>query len=743
MVDFFSDLCPSLTSGNVFDDSVGSLQFMKQIVQSMRSGRLTVASVPDPLAQPHHVLIANAASVISAGTEKMTMDLARKSLLGKAMERPDQVRRVLEKLRNEGLMQTLAQVRGKLDEPMPMGYSSAGVVLACGDGVQSFKPGDRVAGNGPHAGVVCVPQNLCARAPDNVPLEHAAFAVLAAIAMQGIRLSRAVLGETVLVVGLGLIGQLTVALLNAAGIRVLATDLDQDKCDLAVSKMGADEAKKGISGGHVTSRTNGLGADAVIITAATKSKAPMDLAVEAVRQKGRIVLVGVVGLELDRRPFYFKEAEFVVSCSYGPGRYDPDYEDRGHDYPPAYVRWTEQRNIQAALDLMGSGRLDVSPLITHRFPIEQAEQAYNLIESKSEPYLGIVLQYPEVTPESRESRIELRAARTVPRGDIRVGCIGVGNFARTVLLPAIRKVPGLYPRLLCSAKGLSAYHTGDKLGFESVTADEDEVFAANDVDVVFIATQHDQHARQVVKALTAGKHVYVEKPLALTVEEIAEIEAALEACSDPKPLLMVGFNRRFSPAAKGVHDFFEEVSEPITVSIRFNAGPIPADHWTQVDEVGGGRIIGEACHALDLATYLTGSVPVRVFAESIGGPTAPQITDDQCFITVRHANGSVSSTGYLAGGDKAFPKERVEVFGGGRVAVIDDFRDVTLCSRGKITKQKSRSQDKGHAAEIRQFADALLRGQASPISWTELRSVSLASLLAVRSIREGMPFELR
>lgn len=702
-----------------------------------------MAAVPEPLAQPHHVLIANSASIISAGTEKMTMDLARKSLLSKARDRPDQVRRVLEKMRNEGLLQTVSQVRQKLDEPVPMGYSSAGIVLACGAGVQSFKPGDRVASNGPHAGVVCVPKHLCARVPDGVSLEHAAFAVLGAIAMQGVRLSRAALGETVLVIGLGLIGQLTVALLKAAGVRALGTDLDYAKCELAVSKMGAAEARPGMGAADVMSRTRGLGADTVIITAATPSKAPMDLAVEAVRQKGRIVLVGVVGLELDRRPFYFKEAEFVVSCSYGPGRYDPEYEDRGHDYPPSYVRWTEQRNIQAVLDLMGSGALDVAPLVSHRFPIDQAEHAYDLIDSKREPYLGIVLQYPEASPgETQARRIALRSGRAVPRGELGVGCIGAGNFARSVLLPAISKVPQLHPRMICSARGLSAHHSGLKLGFDSVTADEDEVFAAADVDVVFIATQHDQHARQVIKALKAGKHVFVEKPLALTVEELVEIEAALEACSDPRPLLMVGFNRRFSPAARSVRDFFAKVPEPLTVSVRFNAGSIPKNHWTQVDEVGGGRIIGEACHAIDLATYLTGSLPVRVLAESIGGPDAPNITDDQCFMILRHANGSVSSIGYLAGGDKAFPKERVEVFGGGRVAVIDDFREVQLCSRGKINRQRSRSQDKGHGAEIRAFADALLQGSVSPISWEELRSVSLAALLAVQSIREGVPLDV-
>jgi predicted dehydrogenase/threonine dehydrogenase-like Zn-dependent dehydrogenase len=700
-----------------------------------------VAQTPEPLVQPGKVLIANCASLISAGTEKMAMDLARKSLLGKARERPDQVRRVLEKLRNEGFFQTLAQVREKLDEPVSMGYSSAGVVLACGDGVQSFKPGDRAASNGPHAGVVCVPKHLCAHVPQSVPLEHAAFGVLGAIALQGVRLSRACLGETVLVIGLGLIGQLTVALLKAAGIRVLGTDLDSAKCELAGARMGAEEASPSLTTADVLDRTRGLGADAVIITASTKSKAPMDLAANAVRSKGRVVLVGVVGLELDRRPFYFKEAEFVVSCSYGPGRYDPTYEEQGHDYPPGHVRWTEQRNIQAVLDLMGSGRLDVSPLISHRFPIEQAGKAYALIDSGKEPYLGIVLQYQDVDESVGEPRIQFK--RPAHHKDkIGVGCLGAGNFARLVLLPAIRRVGSLHPRVLCSAGGLTAIHTGDKLGFEAATTDEDRVFNDPQVDAVFVVTRHNQHAPQVLKAIKAGKHVFVEKPLALTIEEIEEIDGALSASVESRPLLMVGFNRRFSPSAERVRSFFFDVTAPLTVSVRFNAGEIPADHWTQDEGTGGGRIVGEACHGIDLATFLTNSPPVRVFAESIGGPNAPEITDDQCFITLRHANGSISQIAYLAGGDKAFPKERVEVIGGGRVAVIDDFRDVTLCSHGRMKRHTGRSQDKGHSAEIERFAQSLKESGSEPIPWRELRSVSLAAILAVRSIREGIPFEV-
>jgi predicted dehydrogenase len=454
-----------------------------------------------------------------------------------------------------------------------------------------------------------------------------------------------------------------------------------------------------------------------------------------------VVLVGVVGLELDRRPFYFKEAEFVVSCSYGPGRYDPNYEDRGHDYPPAYVRWTEQRNLQAVLDLMATGRLDVTPVISHRFPIERAPEAYELIDRGTEPYLAILLTF-DAAHESRVTRrIMLRPAAS-PNGKVPVGVLGAGNFARMVLLPAIRACDELYPSVLCSAGGVSAVHSGAKCGFESATTDELAVLSDPSVQAVFSATRHDQHARQVLCALRQGKSIFVEKPLCLTVEELREIEQALEAAGDAAPLVMVGFNRRFSPAAMYVREFFADVRLPLTVSIRFNAGAVAPDEWVQNDQVGGGRVIGEACHGIDLATYLIGSPPVRVFGESIGGLQAPAVTDDQCFLTLRHANGSISNIAYLAGGDKVYPKERIEVFGGGRIAVIDDFRAVTTCTGGRMRQQKWKQQDKGHRAEVRAFAKALREGGPAPISWAELRAVTLASILAVQSLREGLPIDL-
>lgn len=697
--------------------------------------------MPAPAVQPGQVLIANEASVVSVGTERMVRELAKRSLVGKALERPDQVRKVLEKLRADGLRETLRAVDEKLDEPMRLGYASAGRVIACGRGVQEYQPGDRVASNGPHAGVVSVPKHLCARVPDGVAIEHAAFAVLGAIALHGVRLSEAALGETVFVVGLGLVGQLAVGLLKAAGCRVVATDPDAERCRLARERMGADHAEPGLGARELGALTGDVGADAVVIAAATSSNDPIELAVAAVRKRGRIVLVGVVGLELDRRALFHKECTFVVSCSYGPGRYDSGYEEHGRDYPVAYVRWTEQRNLQAVLDLMAAGRLDVGPLISHEFSIGEAERAYALIERAAEPFLGVVLRYDPTSPAASAASppAQPRATRLEQVG---VGCLGAGAFARTVLLPLVRRSPHARLTSVCSAGGLSAAHAADRLGFEAVAPDEDAVVGDPRVQAVFVLTRHDRHARQVVKAIEAGKHVFVEKPLALSADEVAEIEGALRARGPSAPIVMVGFNRRFSPLAERVRRHFAGFPGPLTVSVRFNAGALPAEHWTQDDDVGGGRIVGEACHGIDLATFLVGSPPVRVFAEAVGGARAPTVRDDQAFLTLRHADGSVSSVAYLSGGSTAFPKERVEVLGGGRVAVIDDFRSLTLVDpSGKTSRSRSR-RDKGHRAEVEAFLAALRHGGAAPIPWEQVRAVSLASVLAVQSLREGLPLEL-
>ena len=713
---------------------------MRQVIQNIRNGKLTTIEVPAPMVQPGQLLIQNHRSLISAGTEKTVRNLAKKSLLGKARERPDHLRRVLEKLRQEGLWNTVRQVREKLDDPMPMGYCSAGVVLACGPDVQNYKPGDRIASNGPHAEVVSVAKNLCARIPDRVTSEQAAFTVIGAIAMQGVRLAQVSLGETSLVIGLGLVGQITVALLKAAGATVIGTDPDATKCELA-RQMGADVAQTDLRSGDVLNMTNDRGADAVLITASTESDVPVALAGDAVRKKGRIVAVGAVGMNLPRRAYYFKEAEFVVSCSYGPGRYDPQYEDHGNDYPAAYVRWTQQRNMQAVLDLAAAGRIDLTPLISHRFPIDRAADAYELIESGKEPYLGIVLQYP-TAPRSTSVESFQFNSRSAKPGTIGAGVLGMGQFARMTLLPAMRQTAAYTPEAVCSAGGISSGHHGKKHGFAIASNSEPSVIRHPRVDAVFVLTRHDQHARQVAEALRAGKHVFVEKPLCLDCGELHGIEQVLHDLGHEAGQLMVGYNRRFSPATQAVCESFANVGQPLTVSIRMNAGAIDPDHWTQVESISGGRIIGEACHAIDLATFLTGANVVRVCAEAIGGPHAPEISEDQCFITLRHANGSVSSIAYLAGGDRAMPKERVEVIGGGKSAVIDDFHRAELWSGGKRKTIWHGRQDKGHRGELQAFANAIQSGAAAPISWNEIRNTSLASILAVRSIKEGVPIDI-
>ncbi len=712
---------------------------MQQVVQNIRHGKLRVLDVPAPIATPGQVVIANAASAVSVGTEKTLRELARGSLLKKARSRPDQVRQVLEKLRREGVVETVGKVRRRLAEPMALGYSSAGVVLGCGDGVREFRPGDRVASNGPHAGVVSVPRHLCAHVPDGVAFEHAAFGVIGAIALQGVRLSRLGLGDDAFVIGLGLVGQIAVSLLAAAGCRVIATDLDAARCDLA-RRMGAAVARPKMEAPAVAELTGGRGADAVLVAASTDSDGPIELAAHAARKKARVVVVGAVGMTLPRDPYYKKELELVVSCSYGPGRYDPAYEEGGHDYPPAYVRWTEQRNLQAVLDLMAAGKLDAAPLISHRFEIAHAEAAYELIESGRQPFLGVVLEYPEAAGEPPARTIELRSP-PAPAAAIGIGCLGAGSFARAVLLPALDRFRDrVHPRILCSARGLSAADQGEALGFEVATTEEEAVLADRRVDAVFILTRHHLHAEQAARAIEAGKHAFVEKPLALSLEELAGIEQALAAAETP-PLLTVGFNRRFSPAARRLKEHFKGVASPLTVSIRFNAGRLPPDHWTQDEAVGGGRLVGEACHAVDLATFLVGAPPVKVHAEATGGPNGPA-TDDQCYLLLRHVDGSVSSIGYLAGGDSAFPKERVEVFGGGRVGVIDDFREVVTVAGGRRVRSRTPGQDKGHRAEIERFVEALTAGGPPPIPWPEIRAVSIATILAVRSLREGLPFEI-
>lgn len=706
---------------------------MRQVVQCVKSGNTFLRDLPAPLAAPMQVIVGNAASVISAGTERYVVELAKKSLLGKARARPDHLRRLLQKVRQEGFLSTLSQTRAKLDEPMALGYSSAGFVLECGAGVQEFKPGDRVAIAAPHAEIVSVSKNLIARVPGGVSLEAAAYAPIGAIALEGVRLARVSLGERVLVIGLGLIGQLAVGLLKAQGCRVFGTDLDPAKLRLA-TEFGADQVAQGSPRDSVMSFSDSFGVDSVLITAATNSNEPIEFAAEVCRPKGRIVLVGVAGLNIPRPPFFEKELEFTVSSSMGPGRFDPQYAERGIDYPIGHARWTVQRNIQAVLEAIAEGRLPVEKLSSHRFSIENAADAYDLITTSKEPVLGIVLEYPEA--EDQPSRtIRLQEGVAPGAGEVGVSMIGAGNFSRLIMMPILKGIEGLKYRGLCTARGLNAIHSGEKMGFEYATTDVEEILADKDTHAVFIMTRHNLHAEFVIKALRAGKHVFVEKPLCIKVEELEEVTRCIAELGDQCPILMVGFNRRFAPATKNLGGEFRGKG-PLSVAFRFAPGPISVNAWPQDDEVGGGRIVGEACHAIDTCVALVGSPPLRVFAESVEKKGGLEVSDDRVFITIRHEDGSISNISYQAGGDKAGPKERIEVFGGGVTGTIEGWDQVEVWSGGKRRRSRG-GKDKGHANELRAFLSACREGGPWPIPWEHLYGVTLASLMAVRSLREG------
>jgi predicted dehydrogenase/threonine dehydrogenase-like Zn-dependent dehydrogenase len=713
---------------------------MQQVIQNIRNGRTLVREIPPPVCLPGHLLVAEVASLISVGTERYVVELARKNLLGKLLDRPDQARRLLQKVRQEGFLSTFGQAQAKLDEPMTLGYSAAGIVLECGAGVSRFKPGDRVAAAGCHAGILCIGENLCARIPDGVAFDEAAYAGVASIGLEGVRLAHPELGHRVLVIGLGLIGQIVVALLKAQGCSVFATDIDVNRLELARS-FGADQVALGSPLDTVRAFSDGFGVDSAIITAATQSNGPMEFAAEACRSKGRIVLVGVAGLDISREPFFKKELEFTVSSSLGAGRGDARYEEKGIDYPIGYARWTAQRNMEAALATMAAGKLPVGRLTTHRCPIERASEAYDLITARKEPHLGVVLEYPrETAPGVRQMsrRIELKNATSRTAGTLGVSLIGAGNYARLIMMPALAGAPGVSWRGLCSARGVNAEHSGRKLGFQFATTDAQEIWSDRDTDAAFVATRHDLHADLAIAGLRAGKHVFLEKPLCITFDELERIDAAVRELGDACPLLMVGFNRRFAAGTRAMRGFFEGVA-PVTVAYRFSPGAIPADHWTQDEAIGGGRIVGEACHAIDTCVALTGGMPLKVYAESIGRTGGVETTDDQVFIVIRHDNGCISQISYQAGGDRALPPERIEMFGGGQSAVNQSWDKIELWRGNKCRKLRS-GKDKGHAAGFAAFLRACREGGAWPIPWSEMYGVTWASLMAVRSLREGTPF---
>lgn len=699
---------------------------MKQILQSLKTGATEVANIPIPSAKRGQLLIKTTQSLVSAGTERMLVEFGKAGWIEKARQQPDKVRMVLDKIKTDGLQPTIEAVFNKLDHPLPLGYCNVGRVAVVGAVVVGFEEGERVISNGKHAEVVSVPINLCARVPDTVSDEEAAFTVLGAIALQGIRLVQPTLGETVVVTGLGLIGLLTVQLLRAHGCRVLGLDFDKEKLDLA-RQFGAEvidlaAGQDPVKVAEIYSR--GRGVDAVIVTAATKSSEPMHQAALMCRKRGRIVLVGVTGLDLSRDDFFKKELTFQVSASYGPGRYDPNYEEKGQDYPVGFVRWTEQRNFEAVLDMMADGRLDVKPLISHRFAIDEAEKAYELVGGAG-PSLGILLSYPglEITQGARTVNLGVSqsAPLEVKDGKAAVSFVGAGNYATAVLIPAFKEA-GAHLRCVASSAGVSGVHAGRKYGFDETTTDTNHLFTDAETHAVVITTQHDSHARFVLQALEGGKHVFVEKPLCLTLAELNDIESAQQATGG-RSMVMVGFNRRYAPQVQKMKQLLGGVTGPKTFIITVNAGAIPADHWTQDPEAGGGRIIGEACHFIDLLRFLAASPITGWQRMSMDAPTRDTVS-----IQLSFADGSVGTVHYFANGSKAFPKERLEVFAAGRVLQLDNYRKLTGFGWPGFAKMNLWRQDKGQKACATAFLQAVAKGTNAPIPFEEVVEVSRVSI---------------
>lgn len=726
---------------------------MKQVLQQARTGEITVTEVPAPQLLQGCVLVRIAASLVSAGTERASSEFARKNLLEKAHARPDLVREVIGKIRRDGILAAVQAVRSRLDQPTALGYSSAGTVVEVGEGVSDIAVGDRVAcagaGYAVHAEVACVPRLLIAKIPDGMPVsfEEAAFTTVGAVALHGIRTADVKLGDVVAVIGLGLLGQLTVQMLKIAGCRVLGMDIAPDRAELA-ARLGADAtcATPSEFEDLCSSFSRGHGADAVLITAETSSSEPVNLAARIARDRAVVVAVGTVGMEIDRQGYYEKELDFRISRSYGPGRYDAVFEQKGRDYPIGHVRWTETRNMEGFLQFLADGKLDVKSLVTHRFPVDKASAAYDLIAGGThERSLAVLFTYPEGSAVSQ--RLEVAAGptnRSAPSSDIQstksvaVGLIGAGSFATGTLLPAIHQVDGIDLIGVCSATGAHSRQAADKFRFRYCTTDEAEILNDSSINTVVIATRHHLHARQVLAALNAGKHVFCEKPLCLTEDELLKIARACSGASlTRRPRLMVGFNRRFAPMAAQMKSFLD-IHEPLVMHYRVNAGPLPPDHWINDLEVGGGRILGEVCHFVDFLAFLTGSLPIEVQARDLANNR--QSGGDNVLIALRFANGSEGTIHYLANGDRSFSKERIEVFGGGAVAVLEDFRQLDMTRFGRRTSVTSRwRQDKGHRGEWQAFADCLRSGAPEPIPLQSIVATTLATLSIVKSRASGQP----
>jgi predicted dehydrogenase/threonine dehydrogenase-like Zn-dependent dehydrogenase len=726
---------------------------MKQIIQSYRSGAMSLEEVPRPQIAHGMVLVRTVASLISAGTEKMIVELARKSLIGKARARPDLVQKVVRSIRKEGLGPALEKVRSKIDTPAPLGYSCAGVVCEIGNGVEGFQPGDFVAcggaGHANHSEYNIVPQNLCVKIPlssagdgeEAVSFEEASFTTVGAIALQGVRQAALTLGERVCVIGLGLIGQLTVQICKASGCRVIGADIDPRKMEMAMA-LGADAALHSDDLARQAGRfTGGAGADAVIITAASKSSELVALAGEISRLKGRVIAVGLIGLDVPRDVYYKKELDLRLSMSYGPGRYDAEYEERGHDYPLPYVRWTEQRNMQAFLELVAGGQVDVKALISHRFTLDQALDAYEIITSGREPSLGVILNYS-----SRPDCRVRKAAKPVlypAQGQVRLGVVGAGNFAKAVLLPKFSAHGQVKFQAVSTARGASAKAVSDKFGFEYCSESIDELLGDGAVNSVLIATRHNLHGPLTAWALGAGKNVFVEKPLCLTWEELEGISETYATCYEngKSPILMVGFNRRFSPFIQRMRSVVSGKGTPLVATYRVNAGFIPKDSWVQDPREGGGRIIGEVCHFVDTLRFLVGA-PVRtVQAACIQTDDLRLSSRDSLAVTLTYLDGSVAVILYHALGNPEFPKEMLEIACDGQVLVMDDF--VTLEVFGRKNEKIKTKQDKGFEAEIKSFVEAVANGGPPPIPFAEIFETTEVTFAIHEALNTGQVVDLK
>ncbi len=699
---------------------------MKQIIQDLKNGQTILEEVPAPKIQSGHVLIRTHRTLVSLGTERMLVEFGKSSLLSKARQQPDKVKMVLDKIKSDGLIPTVEAVFKKLGEPLPLGYCNAGEVIGVGEGVDNFRIGDRVASNGQHAEFVNIPKNLVTHIPENVSYEEAAFTVIGSIGLQGIRLANPTLGETVVVIGLGLIGLITAELLLANGCDVIGFDFDEEKIRLAKEKgvkafnSGSVDVVKSVEG-----LTNQVGADSVIITASTKSNDVISQSAKMCRKRGKVILVGVIGLDISRADFFQKEIEFQVSCSYGPGRYDDEYETKGIDYPIGFVRWTENRNFQTILNAISKNQLDVKRLITQEIHLDQYLEIYG--DMKGGNSIASILKYDADSVHTNSVNILPNKSFESKKDTIAI--VGAGNFTKMTMMPILKDL-GANLKYIVSSGGVSGTHLAKKYGIASSSTNYEEVLQDPDVDAVIITTRHDLHASMVIQALKANKHVFVEKPLVLTEEELEEVLQVYEA-SDKS--IMVGFNRRFAPFIQKTKTLIGSVSEPISVNINVNAGYIPQDVWVHDMKTGGGRIIGEGCHFIDLISYLTDSEVSSVCCNALG--QNPMDNSDVVSILLKYKNGSIGTVNYWANGNKAYSKERFEVFFQGKNIIIDNFKKME--GFGISAKDSSMRLDKGHNNQFKSYLNFLRTGGTPLISMNELVNSTKASLAAVKSIQSG------